>query len=301
MKKIISITLCLALVITLFCACKNESGGKEETTKESKVKITYDATYAATDKSAVNAYESICNAVLDYNSEVRMNTALFDDALQLFYTSFPLSALVSDVKLNEDNTGIVITYKLEEAEHIKQKDEFIVKTDEIIKTCSEGVTNKAVIALKLYNYIASNAKKSEDETISCFDTVMKGEGSSFSYSQLYEYLLRQKDIPAYHVIASDAVGAGWGIAGAELYENIYYFDIMSEVFDNGGTKLVFFGMTSEDLKAEGLKDLTFTNRHDAYDASDLKFDICRKCDSWELDGAKLLVTTKNEDVVEVAL
>ena len=303
MKRFLCIILSIFLIAACFCACSKKAD-EAETTEQSlsdRVKFNFDSAYKSTDESAVSAYEAICKATIDYTTEVRMNTALYDSALQLFYTSFPLSELVNDIKINEDNTGVVISFKLSEEEHKKQTEAFINKCDEIINKCSEATTNKAVFAVKLYSYIASSVNKSEDETVSCYDTIMNGKGNSFSYSQEFEYLLRQKDIPSYHVIASDAVGSGWGIAGAELYGNVYYFDIMSEYFDNGGSKLKYFGMTTEDLKAEGLKNPVFTNREDAIDASDLKFDICRKCDSYTLEGAKLLVTTKNEDIVEVAL
>ena len=300
MKRILSAILCAVIIALTFCACSQ--GEKEEEKKEEvTIKTTFDSAYASTDRSAVNAYETLCNAVLDYQSDVRMNTALFEDATQLFYTSFPLYPLVKDIKINDDNSGITLTYLYEKEEHNNKINAFRAKTDEIIKTCSEGTTNKGVFTVNLYNYIAKSVVLSEDETVTCLDTVLNGKGSSFSYAQLFEYILRQKDIDTYHVIASDAVGKGWGIAGAVIYDNIYYFDIMSEYYDNQGTKLVFFGMTNEDLKNEGLRNMKLTNQLDAPDASDLMFDACRKCDKWELDGTKLLITYKTEEVVEIAL
>ena len=290
----------ISCIISAFSACSVDN--KEETVAPEKtIKYTFDSAYANTDQSAVNAYESLCKAVTEYKNEVRMNTTLFESVTQLFYTSFPLSALVKDISVNDDGSGLNIIYKEEEEQHLNKVNSFFEKTDEILRKCSEGTTNKGVFTVRLYNYIASSVVKSEDETVSCLDTVLKGEGNSFSYSLLFEYILRQKDIPTYHVIASDAVGMGWGITGAVIYDNIYYFDIMSEFFDNGGKQLKYFGMTTKQIKNEGLKDLVYTNRAPADDASDLKFDVCVKCVSWKLDGAKLLITTNNEEVVEVAL
>ncbi len=304
MKKLFSILLCFVLVLS-FCACTAQK--KEETEKEEEqLKFTYDAAYSSYDESAVNAYEKLCQSVMDYSSELRMNTGLLDNVLQLFYTSFPLSALVKDLTVNDDESGVDIVYKYNESEHNAKTEQFINTVKETYKKCSEGSTNKTVYAIKLYNYIASSVtlntdKTGIDETVSCLDTILSGYGSSFSYSQYFEYMLRYNDIPAYHILSSDAIGAGWGLAGAVLDNNLYYFDILSEYYDNGGEKLKYFGMTSEDVRNEGLKDLKYTSQSGAPDASDLKFDICRKCDKWELDGAKLLVTIKSGKVVEVAL
>ncbi len=305
MKKVLSIILSLSLVLSLFCAC---SGKKTEEKEEEKpsLEFTYDAAYSSYDQSAINAYEKLCQCVLDYSGELRMNTGMLDSVLQLFYTSFPLSALVKDLKVNDDKSGVNLEYKYPEEEHRKKTQQFIDTVNDTFKKCSEGTTNKNVYALKLYNYIASSVKLSGgktdiDETVNCLDTVLNGVGSSFSYSQYFEYMLRMNGIPAYHVIASDAVGAGWGLCGAELDGQLYFFDILSEFYNNGGKKLIFFGMTSEDVKIEGLSGMKFTSGSLAPDASDLRFDICRRCDKWELDGAKLLITTKSGEIVEVAL
>lgn len=305
MRKTISVLLVLSLILSLFCACsakKNEETEEEE----QQLEFTYDAAYSSYDQSAVNAYEKLCQCVIDYTPELRMNTGMLDSVLQLFYTSFPLSALVKDLSVNDDNSGVNIEYKYPEEEHKSKTQQFIDTVNETYKKCSEGTTNKNVYVVKLYNYIASSVKISEnkteiDETVSCLDTVLNGVGSSFSYSQYFEYMLRMNGIPAYHVLASDAAGAGWGLTGAELNNQLYYFDILSEYYNNGGEKLIFFGMTSADVRDEGLSELKFTSQSGAPDASDLRFDICRKCDKWELDGAKLLVTVKSGEIVEVAL
>ena len=299
MKKSLCIIISVLLVISCFFGCSKEE--KKEEQKEEKASYGYDLAYIDTDKSAVNAYEQLCDCVNEYKTELRLNVGLLDDAQQLFFTSYPLSALVKDIKINSDKSGVVISYKKSEEEHKKTVASFNAKIKGIKEKCLEGTTNENVYAIRLYNYIASNIVKSDDESITCLDTVLTGKGSSFSYSQMFEYLLRENEIQSCHVLASDAAGAGWGIAGAILGGNLYYFDLMTEFHDNQGKLLRFFGMTMEDLKNEGLKDWVFTNKKTAEDASDLKFDTLRKCASWKLDGAKLLVTTITEEVVEIAL
>lgn len=303
MKKVLCIFVSLILVLSCFFGCSKGDGKQEESKAEAEQQVLFgfDYAYKGTDKSAVNAYEKLCQAVIDYQNDVRINTGLLESAQQLLFTSFPLSALVKDIKINDDKSGVVITYKKSGEEHKKTVSDFNNKIKAIKDKCLEGTTNRNVYAVRLYNYIASNIVKSEDDSITCLDTVLTGKGSSFSYSQMFEYLLRQNEIESFHVLANDASGKGWGIAGAVLDGNIYYFDLMTEFYDNQGKLLRYFGMTSEDLKAEGLKDGVLTNREPAEDASDLKFDTLRRCASWKLYGAKLIVTTITEEIVEIAL
>lgn len=45
--------------------------------------------------------------------------------------------------------------------------------------------------INVYHYISSHIKQSKNVAINSFDTVLKGEGSSFSYANVFEYLLLQ--------------------------------------------------------------------------------------------------------------
>ena len=56
-----------------------------------------------------------------------------------------------------------------------------------------------------------------------------------------------------------------------------------------------------DLKKEGLSEPCYSNSKACADSSDLYFDICRICRSYEIQGTDLLVTTTRGDVVKVAL
>ncbi len=118
---------------------------------------------------------------------------------------------------------------------------------------------------------------------------------------MFEYLLRHEDIPAYHILASDAAGAPWGLSAAVLDGELYYFDTMSENVMNGGEQLIYFGMTTDDVINEVLGSLYYTSRETADDASNLRFDTCRSCKSWQISDNSLLVTNGNNDVVEIEL
>ena len=249
----------------------------------------------------MSAYENLCKAVINAESEVRFNISMLDDVLQLFYTSFPLSALVDKVEKNEDNSGVTLTYKYSFDEHNKRVEAFEAKVKEIEEYCYNGTLNKNIYAIRLYNYITSSIAESSDATIGAYDTIINGEGTMNSYANMFEYLLLQADIPAYHILAEDAAGSAWSLSGAELDGEIYYFDMMTEFYTTEGKQLRYFGMTSEDVKNEGLTNLNYTDMNPAAEASSLYFDTCRSCVSWEIEGSNLLVTTSKGIVVEVAL
>ena len=110
MKKTISVLLALVLTVGLFSACSKD--GKEETTTAAPaaytLAYTYDSHYAQTDPSAVRAYEKIAKAIAEGGVAVRVNTDMMDDVNRLLYTGFPLMALVDTVSVNSDNSGVTI-------------------------------------------------------------------------------------------------------------------------------------------------------------------------------------------------
>lgn len=297
MKKTVCILLSVAMLLLTLTGCSSNN----DTTVESQLELTYDSAYSDYDESIIRAYQQVCSAVINYESEVRINTGMLDSVLQLYYTSFPLSVLTDGVTENEDGSGVTISYLYSKKEHLGKVNDFTEKIAEIKEKCFDGTSNQTIYTINLYHYIASSIKLSSDDAIKCYDTVMNGEGTSYSYANMLEYLLQQAGIPAYHILAQDNGGAGWGLSAAEPDGAMYYFDMMSEYYANGGEQLVYFGMTSEDAANEGLSSLLYTDHNVAADASDLRFDICRSCRSWEITDNALLVTSTNGDVAEVAL
>ena len=114
MKKAISLILSAAFVCSLFAACSdksvNEDGNNKSSENNIELKITIDAHYSSLDESSIKAYEKLCNAVLNYKSEVKYNVSLSDDVNRLFYTSFPQYVLVDGIDFLNDNSGVKITY-----------------------------------------------------------------------------------------------------------------------------------------------------------------------------------------------
>ena len=64
------------------------------------------------DESSIKAYEKLCNAVLNYKSEVKYNVSLSDDVNRLFYTSFPQYVLVDGIDFLNDNSGVKLLMQM---------------------------------------------------------------------------------------------------------------------------------------------------------------------------------------------
>ena len=293
MKKTISIILCICLLALSFASCKGAENKNNATIADS-VKYTYDAAYSFND-AVLRAYNDLCKSVIAGESEVRINSGFIDDVFQLFYTSFPLSAIVKSFV--PENAVYRIEYKSKEPHADAML--FLEKINQIkSEVYSE---NKTEYAIKLYSKIASMVKISENSAITCYETVMKGEGTSFSYSNMFEYLLAQNDIKAYHILCEDENGASRAMSMAEIDGELYYFDVFRESEDNGGKLLRFFGMITDDIEAYGIRNVIYTNRQSAANSSDLRFDSLRNCKKYEIKDDKLLVTDKNGEIVQIAL
>lgn len=299
MKKALSLLLTVALVALTFSAC---TGGNDNMdSSDPTIKITYDSAYSNYDASVINGYQDICSAIIKGEASARVNTGMFSNIQRLVYTSFPLSHLVSSITVSSDKSGVDIEYKNDSDAHLALVKAFEDKINEIKDACGGDSANDSLYAVNLYNYIAKNIKVSDNDTISCYETIINGEGNSFTYSNMFEYLLLQKGIKAYHVIAYDMAQTPFGITQAVLGDGTYYFDIMSEFYANKGQNLVYFGMTTDDVKASGLNGMIYSNDEQAEDASNMDFDACRSCKSWELNGSSLLVTRADNEVVEITL
>ena len=118
---------------------------------------------------------------------------------------------------------------------------------------------------------------------------------------MFEYLLLQNDIDAYHIIGADASDVSWGLSAAALDNKVYYFDPMTEFLNNGGKSLYYFGMTDDDLKSEGIKSVKFSNNGVPSLVNDKRFAACRKCEKWEIKNSQLLVTINGGKIVKIAL
>ncbi len=296
MKKVISVILSLTVISLILCSCS----AKEDEAVDVQLKYTYDSIYGNMDSSVIRAYETLCDAVVNGDTDAGINTGLLAQANQLFYTSFPLSDLVSDIQPNSDNSGVVIKYKNGSEIHSESVKAFTDKINGIVSECKKGTTNDLEYIVKAYNYVASNADiDSTNASHTLYSTIMSDKVNAFTYTSMFEYLLNQNDIEANHIIATKEDGSSGAVSGALINGQYYFFDVGAECNINSGKGINFFGMTSEDLKERGFTKLVCTNGSVPPDASDLKFDPCRNSTAWELREGALLVTAADGTVVKI--
>lgn len=299
MKRILAVIMSMIIVIGCFSGCSIKT--EEVETISFDLENTYDSIYSDFDASTIRAYNDVCSAIINGEQDVRINLSMLEDIQQLLYTSFPLVYLVKDISHNDDNSGISLTYKNEIDEHKQLVSEFNKKIKSIENECGYSTASNSLYTLNVYQYVSSHIKISSNMSVSLFETVMNGEGSVFTYSNLFEYLLLQKGIKAFHVIASDAKGAGWALSSAEINNGIYYFDVASEYYANNGNNINYFAMNYKDVENEGLNSLHYTSQGKAFKSKDNEFKACRSCKKWSVDGSKLKIVQYDLEEISIDL
>lgn len=296
MKKIISLFITLILIMLMLCSCsKPKTVLIDKNDIDLPVKFTYDAAYEGNDESVYNAYESVCRAIFNAEDEVRFNTGMLDDVQRMLYTSFPLNKLVSDIGILSDNSGIKITY-VDDIDTTKENARlFCEKINDIISECESS--SDLQYTLNIYKYISENIVICDDGAISCYETVMNGQGSAFSYANLFEYLLSQHGIKAYHVIATESSGITTALSQALINGQYYYFKPYEEFIVDKGTKLLFFGMTDKETDC---KNFMYSDSSEVLSCSDKSFKKCRNADSYEIQDGKLILIAES-DTYEIPL
>ena len=289
MKKTISLILCAALFCSIFAACSNaDSSDKTDESVEAdnvQIKITTDAHYASFDESSIKAYEKLCNAVLNYESEVKYNVSLTDDVNRLFYTSFPQYILVDGIDFLDDNSGVKITYANDKETQTAKLKEFNNEISKIMIKCGFGKVSKNEYLLNVYSYITKNFTVDNSVT-TVFDTVLQKKGMNSTLSGLFEYLLLQNDIKASHLINLET-------------NSIAKMISMAEFEDNSGKALKYFAMNT--ARAQMGNGFMFTDNTSADVIEDDTYSKLASSTSYQIKSSKVIAEIKGNDTFEFNL
>jgi len=301
MKKIISFVMAAAVLAAVLCGCSSNTNDSADNESSFRVSYTYDSHYSGVNESVVRAYNMLCEAVINGEDSVLFNTSLLSDLNRLYYTSFPLSYLVSSININSDNTGLNISYINDSETHLRLVKEFNEKVDEIMKSCGYGRAGKSEYILNVYTYLSSSVKYDNIYT-TAYDAIINGVGSSSSISSAFEYLLLQGGIDVSHIYGMGERGLEF-LSVAAINGEQYMFNPGRECLETGGLGLSCFGLSYSDLIDSGYKNgFTYTDEEPVvFEDTSEKFSPLRDTVSYEFDGGVINAVKSNGDKVNVSL
>lgn len=269
MKKVLSILLSILLISAVFAGCNNKAENDNDADFNTDTYITVDSHYAFTDESVKRAYEKLCTAVIDGADTVNFNTQMLDDITQLFYTSFPLNALVSGIHLLQDRTGVSITYKNDIDIHKQKVSEFYSKVNEILDACNLDNAGKDRFVFNVYSYITTNFQI-DTTVVSVYDVIMNSKGAAASINSAFEYLVLCGSGEASHVV--NTTGAAAMISLVKFNSDFYYFDPGSEIISNSGAALKYFAMNDKRVSSYIFGGFNYTDQTEVGTVDDETYD-----------------------------
>lgn len=286
MKKIISILLAATLAVTALAGCSKQEAPKADML----LKYTVDSHYDIADTSVRSFYEKLCEAVINGDEELKINTMLLDDVNRLYYTSFPLYVLVDGIDLLPDNTGFSIKYKNSPDEHKKCVQDFQDRINAIMQECGYGKTSIDNYIFNVYTYITANFK-TDNNHLNVYDTLLNSCGYNASVNSLFEYLVLQGGGSACHVVALK----GTSMISLVKFKNMwYYFDPASEINDSGGKALKYFAFSTNVAYA-------YTNADKVEEKGDNAFAALKDSQSFTVDGGTINVELKGGSAFELKI
>lgn len=299
LKRIICILLSIALVSLAFTACaKKEQTGSEQSGYA--LKFTVDSHYSDFDESTVKTYERLCNAIIERKPDFRFNTTMLDDVNTLIYTSFPLHTLIKEFKAFEDNTGISISYNFEAEEHAQKVQDFSKAVKEIEKACGYGKVDNNTYLINVYTYFAQNFAPN-NSYYTLIDTAITKNGISATVTGLFEFVLLQAGIKAYHIICTNPELIGKAMSMVELNGKLYVFDVFKEHRSNGGKGLTCFAMCGERAGMSKKNVYTYTNGDELEVPENEEFAQLAEAVSFTYDNGTIKAVTADGDEVTVKL
>ncbi len=300
MKKSICLLMCAAVICSMFTACasdKDADTGEEDASIIEDLQITVDYHYSDMDESVIRVYNKLCQAVMNYDSEVKFNTSMTDDLNQLFYTSFPLYSLVDGLEFLDDDSGVSISYKNEQEEHLQKVEEFTNAVGTIMGECGYGSVSDNEYLLNLYTYITTNVTVDNSVT-TVMDTIVDKKGVSATISGMFEYLLLQAGISASHILNKNSDSIATMLSMAEFNGSFYYFDPTSELAQNSGEGLAYFAMDSSRALSSESDNFVFTDDTEADEITDDTYSSLISCTSYTVEDSTVTAKCKgNADFV----
>ncbi|MCM1115208.1 MAG: hypothetical protein NC397_06890 [Clostridium sp.] len=289
MKKIVSIILSMLLIVSVFAGC---SGGSTAASVDSDKLITKDGHFSVMDASTVSAYEKLCNAVINYDSEVKFNTMLIDGVNVLYYTCFPLKALVKNVEVLEDNTGFSIIYANDIDTHKELIAQFSEKVNSILEACSYTKVSANRFLFNVYTYITSNFTIDNSIT-NTYDAIINNKGNSSAINSVFDYFINISGGDSSKAI--NLVGSATVVSIAKLNGEYYYFDAAKEIETTAGEALEYFGMDDSRIHRYVAGSFAYSDGSTIDNITDDHYAKLASSVSYSADEKEISVMLKNND------
>ena len=294
MKKIISVFISICIVVAVFAGCSKDKADEQV----HKLPITYDSHYADYDTSAMSAYENLCNAVIKGEEEVKYNIRLLDSVNQLYYTGFPLNALVESIDIMPDSSGVKITYKNDIEAHLQLVADFNARVNEILTACGLGTVDNSRFVFNVYDYIIRNFEI-DNSVVNAYDVIMQGKGVKSAVNSVFEYLVLCGGGKASHAVSYDNTPNM--ISLVNFNNDWYFFDPASEIEDNAGKALKYFGMNDKRIAAYISGQLEYTDGMPVGTVTDGKYSKLENSSSYEAKNDEISVTLSNDEIIVLDL
>ena len=291
LKRIISLFLSAVVIVCAFYGCSSKQQ------EQSLVNlITADSHYENIDESSYRAYEKLCNAVINGESSAKFNISLLDDVNQLFYTAFPLNALVDEIRVEEDKSGVAISYKNDADTHKQLVSEFSGKIENMLEKCKEENANSDRAVFNAYTYVTSNFTV-DNSVVTVYDTVIEGRGTSAAINSLFEYLVLLSGGKASHML--NLKGSLTVVSMVEFKGVNYYFDPAREIEKNSGKALVYFAMDQSRVGKYAPGSFTYTNQDNAPKITDREFEKLESSVSFTVGDNEISVNLKDNGQMSI--
>jgi len=217
------------------------------------------------DESYQKAFENTVYALLNRRLTVKFQTKneLLSVKDNLFY-EFPPSALAS-WEADEEALTLRFTYRYGRDEYLDKLAAFGRLVEDILRDRLVYGDGEAEKALLLYHYIARNVSyytvDFEDYQTNAYYALTEKKGICYSFSDAYNYLLRQVGVEAYLVKgyrATDRADHGWSLIKVDGH--YYHCDTTWERSYLSGVGFYYFGMNdTRRANAIALKDAAVGN------------------------------------------
>lgn len=292
MKKYLSIILSVFLVLSVFAGCSKEEEKKNDQPTEFELAYTYDSHYSYISDSAKGAYEKYCDGIMNYQQEIKFNVSMLDDVSSLFYTSFPLYPLVKSCNINEDGSGVIVEYTLTQEEHMKKIADFKTAIKDIMDECDYKRVSNNEFIVRLYSYLAQNIER-DDSIVTVLDTALTKKGIGATVSGLFEYILRQANIEASHIVSLREQSSAKMISIVTFKGEMCLFDPFSEGQNGEGKGLKYFAMDDNRAGINQSSGYKFTDGEYLLIIFDDSYSELKNCDSYSIENNKLTCKIKD--------